>query len=90
MFFILIASLVSSDLLVIKKSWGQESVRWGSLDVRAKNWAKVSINGLPSKYTPILIKKLRPGRYRLSWEKPGAKGEKTIVVKDSELVKLQL
>jgi|GEM_PF-4686859 len=62
----------------------------GHLDIRSDNWVRVSLNGLPYKYTPIKFKNLRPGRYKLRWESDSNKGQKSIVVKASDRIRLQL
>lgn len=63
---------------------------WSQLDVRSQSWVKVSLNGLPFRYTPVRFENLRPGRYTLYWESPYGKGKREVVLKAHKGLKLQL
>ena len=40
---------------------------YGTFEVKGQRWVKVSINGLPGVYGPIVNKNLRRGVYNISW-----------------------
>ena len=56
----------------------------GTLTVRAQKWSQVSLNGLPSQFTPIRFPKLRPGVYHVRWRQTGNGREKLKRVRISE------
>ena len=89
-FSILFLTCIGDAYGVLKSKQGSGEIHWGRLEVRSEKWVKVSINGLPGRYTPVDFKKLRPGRYKIQWESQKEKGEREVLIKGSSPVRLQL
>ena len=61
----------------------------GTLDLRTRTWAQVSVNQLPDQFAPIYIDKLRPGKYSILHRGASLQSHH-IELQDRELFLLQL
>lgn len=61
-----------------------ESPSFGRFVVKSRRWVGVSLNGMPEIYSPISMKKLRKGRYQLSWQTSEASKVGAIEIKKNQ------
>jgi serine/threonine protein kinase len=52
----------------------------GQLEIRSLAWFEVAVNGKPVGFTPVSLKRLRPGSHRISWKSATMAGETRITV----------
>lgn len=62
---------------------------FGAIEVVSPRWIGVSINQLPTEYSPIVNKKMRAGRYSLAWKSAQNKSQGDVLIQPGEIFRLK-
>jgi serine/threonine-protein kinase len=76
----------------VKKTFNFKTEKMGRLQIRAKPWAHVFINGKKIGTTPFEPKELKPGRYKVILKNPtlGIQEERTVDIKPGKTARLKI
>ena len=58
--------------------------------ISSEQWLEISVNGLPHRFSPLVLRGLRPGQYKIHWKAKDKRGSKTLDVGEDSLFLLQL
>lgn len=78
----LIASLMV--LATSSATLSRPKSQWGSLDIRTKQWHRISIDGRDLGYSPVSVSLAAGKSYKLQWASNHGRGEKKITVQPQE------